>query len=284
MSKRTLILGLLVALVLVLAAVACGGDDDEDATGGETATETGTTAPSFNTLEEGALTVGSDIPFAPFEFREGGELTGFDVELVEEIAGRLNLTTDWRDTAFDTIFTQLAAGRYDLVASATTITPEREEQVNFTIPYYRAQQSLTVNSERTPDIQSVDDLGAGHTVAVQTGTTGEAWARENLEPNGVEVRSFPDAPDTYTALEGGNVTGVIFDEPASADEASKRPSLELVEVIDTDEDYGFAVDPQNEELLDAVNAALQAMIDDGTYQQIYDKYFPDAPAGSVAES
>jgi ABC-type amino acid transport substrate-binding protein len=281
-SKRTLILGLLVALVLAFAAVACGGDDDEEADGGETTAATETAGPSFSTLEEGVLTVGSDIPFAPFEFREGGELTGFDVEVVEEIASRLNLTTDWRDTAFDTIFTQLAAGRYDVVASATTITPEREEQVNFTIPYYRAQQSLTVNTEETPDIQSVDDLGEGHAVAVQTGTTGEAWARENLEPNGVQVRSFPEAPDTYTALEAGQVTGVIFDEPASVAEATKRPALEVVEAIDTDEDYGFGVDPQNEELLDAIDEALQAMIDDGTYQQIYDSYFPDAPAGSVA--
>lgn len=283
MSKRTLILGLLAALVLVLGVAACGGDDDEETPGG-TATETAGTTPSFSTLEDGVLTVGSDIPFEPFEFREGGELTGFDVELVEEIASRLELTTDWRDTAFETIFTQLAAGRYDLVASATTITPERAEQVNFTNPYYRAQQSLTVNTERTPDIQSVDDLGEGHTVAVQAGTTGEAWARENLAPNGVEVRSFPEAPDTYTALEGGNVTGVIFDEPASVAEAVRRPSLEVVEAIDTDEDYGFGVDPQNEELLDAINAALQEMIDDGTYQQIYDTWFPDAPAGSVAES
>ena len=282
MSKRTLILGLLVALVLAFAAVACGGDDDEEADGGETTAATETAGPAFSTLEDGVLTVGSDIPFAPFEFREGGELTGFDVELVEEIASRLNLTTDWRDTAFDTIFTQLAAGRYDLVASATTITPEREVQVNFTTPYYRAQQSLTVNTEQTPDIQSVDDLGEGHAVAVQTGTTGEAWARENLEPNGVQVRSFPEAPDTYTALEAGQVTGVIFDEPASVAEATKRPALEVVEAIDTDEDYGFGVDPQNEELLDAIDEALQAMIDDGTYQQIYDSYFPDAPAGSVA--
>jgi polar amino acid transport system substrate-binding protein len=283
MHRRRLTLALTAALVLILSA-ACGGDDDEGAPETGTAATATETAASFSTLEEGMLTVGSDIPFPPFEFREGGQLTGFDVELVEEIASRLNLQTDWRDTAFDTIFTQLAAGRYDLVASATTITPEREEQVNFTSPYYRAQQSLTVNSEQTPDIQSVDDLGEGHTVAVQTGTTGEAWARDNLAPNGVEVRSFPDAPDTYTALEAGDVTGVIFDEPASVAEAEKRPALELVEVIDTDEDYGFGVDPQNEELLAAVDAALQAMIDDGTYQQIYDKWFPDAPAGSVAGS
>jgi polar amino acid transport system substrate-binding protein len=283
MHRRRLTLALTAALVLILSA-ACGGDDDEGAPETGTAATATETAASFSTLEEGMLTVGSDIPFPPFEFREGGQLTGFDVELVEEIASRLNLQTDWRDTAFDTIFTQLAAGRYDLVASATTITPEREEQVNFTSPYYRAQQSLTVNSEQTPDIQSVDDLGEGHTVAVQTGTTGEAWARDNLAPNGVEVRSFPDAPDTYTALEAGDVTGVIFDEPASVAEAEKRPSLEVVEAIDTDEDYSLGVDPQNEELLAAVDAALQAMIDDGTYQQIYDKWFPDAPAGSVAGS
>lgn len=281
MSKKTLILGLLAALVLVLAA-ACGGDDEEAAPTDTETTMTEPATPAFTTISEGVLTVGSDIPFEPFEYREGEELTGFDVELVEEIASRLGLTTDWRDTAFDTIFTQLAAGRYDLVASATTITPEREEQVNFTIPYYRAQQSLTINSELTPEIQSTADLGEGHTVAVQTGTTGEAWARDNLAPQGVEVRSFPEAPDTYTALEGGNVTGVIFDEPASVAEAANRPALEVVEAIDTDEDYGFGIDPQNEELLAAVDEALQAMIDDGTYQQIYDTYFPDAPAGSVA--
>jgi polar amino acid transport system substrate-binding protein len=279
-----MILGVLTALVLAATAAACGGDDEEAAPPEETAPAETAAAPSFSTLEEGVLTVGSDIPFPPFEFREGNELTGFDVELIEEIATRLELETDFRDTPFDTIFTQLAAGRFDAVASATTITPDREQQVNFTTPYYRAQQALTVNTEETPDIQSVDDLGEGHTVAVQGGTTGEEWARENLAPKGVEVRSFPDAPDTYTAAEAGSVTGVIFDEPSAVEEAETRPALEVVDTIDTDEEYGFAVDPQNQELLDAMNEVLQAIIDDGTYEQIYEKWFPDAPAGSVVES
>jgi ABC-type amino acid transport substrate-binding protein len=98
------------------------------------------------------------------------------------------------------------------------------------------------------------------------------------------VRSFPDAPDTYTALEAGNVTGVIFDEPSAVDEAMRRPSLEVVQVLETGEEYGFGVDPQNEALLEAVDSALQQMFDDGTYQQIYEKWFPDAPAGSVLGS
>jgi polar amino acid transport system substrate-binding protein len=260
-------------VALAMVAASCGGDEPAIDAGGD-----GQVA----TITPGVLTVGSDIPFPPFEFREGGDLTGFDVELVEEIASRLELTVEWLDTPFDTIFTQLAGGQFDMVASATTITPEREQQVAFTISYYFAQQALSINAEETPDIDSVDDLGEGDSVAVQTGTTGEDYARETLEPNGVEVVSFPEAPDTYTALEAGRVTGVIFDEPSAVEEAERRPSLEVVEAIDTDEEYGFPVDPSNAELLDAANEALQAMIDDGTYQSIYDTWFPDAPAGSVA--
>ena len=283
MAKRRMIPTLAAVLVLILAAVSCGGDDEEATP--ETGTETTATeiSPAFGTMEEGKLTIGSDIPFPPFEFREGGELTGYDVELVEEIASRLGLQTEWKPSPFDTIFTQLAAGRFDMVASATTITEERQQQVSFTMPYYRAQQALTINKEETPDIASTDDLGDGDVVAVQSGTTGEAWARENLAPNGVEVRSFPGAPDTYTALEAGNVDGVIFDEPSAVDEAKRRSALEVAEVIETGEEYGFPVDPQNDELLTAVDAVLREMIDDGTYQQIYEKWFPDAAAGSVAE-
>jgi polar amino acid transport system substrate-binding protein len=119
----------------------------------------------------------------------------------------------------------------------------------------------------------VDDLGDGDVVAVESGTTGEAWAEENLAPNGVEVRAFPEAPDTYTALEAGEVDGVIFDESSAIPEASER-DLEVAEAIDTGETYGIAVNPGNTELLDAIDGALQEMIDDGTYDQIYDG-FPD---------
>jgi polar amino acid transport system substrate-binding protein len=263
------------ALIVALFAVGCGNDDDGNGNG---AAEEG-----LSTVESGVLTVGSDIPFPPFEFREGGELTGFDVELAEELANRVDLRVKWVDTAFDTIFTQLAAGRYDMVASATTITEEREQQVNFTEPYYAAQQAVTVNGDRTPDIRSIDDLSAGDTVAVQKGTTGEVWARENL-PDGVDVRSFPEAPDTYTALEAGNVTAVIFDEPSAITEAEKRPALELVQGLDTGERYGFAVDPQNDALLQALNDALAEIKEDGTYQRIYDRFEDLPPGGNILEA
>jgi polar amino acid transport system substrate-binding protein len=229
------------------------------------------------------LTVGSDVPFPPFEFREGSELTGFDVDLMEEIARRLGLDeVRWVDTSFDTIFTQLAGGRFDAVASATTITEERSQIVAFSDPYYLAQQALTVNTAETPDIDSVETLSSGDVVAVQQGTTGEIWARDNV-PEGVDIRSFPEAPDTYTALEAGNVTAVIFDEPSALAEAERRADLEVVQTLDTGERYGFPVNPQNEELLGAINAALGEMIADGTYAEIYSAYPDLPPGGNVAE-
>ena len=276
---------LLVAFALIVAA--CGDDDDASTTAATQATTTTTQATTttagqaFQTLETGVLTVGSDIPFPPFEdFDNSGNVVGFDAALIDEMANRLGLTVEWVDTDFDTIFTQLALGQFDVVASATTITPERSQQVDFTTPYYKAQQSLTINENETPNIVSVDDLRERDSVAVQTGTTGADWALENLAPRGVVVREFPAAPDTYNALEAGQVTGVIFDEPSAVEESANRPGLKVVQAIDTNEDYGFGVDPNAEGLLDALNGALTAMIDDGTYQTIYDEWFA-APAGSV---
>jgi polar amino acid transport system substrate-binding protein len=269
-------------LVFALVAGACGDDEGTPDTTGTDDTTTTTEAPAESlTQVEGVLTVGSDIPYPPFEDFDGaGNVIGFDADLVEEMADRLGLTVEWIDTDFDTIFTQLATGTYDVVASATTITPERAQQVNFTAPYYKAQQALAVNTDLTPGLRSVDRFGTGLRVAVQTGTTGADWATENLAPLGVDVVEFPSAPDTYNALEAGQVDGVVNDEPSAVAEVANRDGLEIVDVIDTDENYGFGVDPARAELLAELDRVLQDMIDDGTYQTIYDAWF-DAPAGSV---
>lgn len=275
----------LMAALLVVAA-ACGstegetGDDNGSGSGSGDATE----AAEVTTLEEGRLTIGSDIPYPPFEFREGGTLVGLDIDLIKEIGTRLELEVsdnDIVDTSFDTIFTQLAGGRFDVVVAASTITPEREEEVNFSDPYYNSQQSLTV--EAGSDIQSVDDLQDGMVVGVQNGTTGKAWVEENL-PDGIEIRSFKQGPDGYTALEAGQVDGVINDEPtALAEIAARGDTLELVETIDTGESYGIAVDPNNDPLLDAINQTLAEIIEDGTYEEIYGNYPDLPPGGSVAD-
>ena len=130
----------LLVFALSLIVAACGDDDATEA----------------ETIEAGVLTIGSDIPYAPFEdFDAAGMPIGFDVELMNEVANRLGLEPVWRDTDFDTIFTQLAQGNFDVVASATTITADRELMVNFTNPYFNANQALTININETPDITTL---------------------------------------------------------------------------------------------------------------------------------
>jgi polar amino acid transport system substrate-binding protein len=264
-GKRLSMLALTAALLLVGAA--CREEAAPPAGGGG---GDGTTAPEITTIEEGILTVGTDLPYPPFEYREGGELTGFDVDIMNEIASRLGLEAEFIDSPFDTIFTDLANGQFDVVISGATITPEREEQVNFSEPYFNSLQALVVSDDS--GIGSFDDLGEGDAVSVQSGTTGEIWAEENLQPNGVEIRAFPEYPPVYNALEAGQVDGVVYDESSAIPETFNRPGLEVVDTVDTGEAYGIAVDPANEALLDAVNDALAAMIEDGTYDEIFDGY------------
>lgn len=282
-SRRFRLLAVLAMVLLVLGAACADPDEETDDEPAGTATESPADGGvAFETKEEGLLTVGSDIPYPPFEFRKGGKLVGLDIDLIEEIASRLELETKITDTSFDTIFTQLAGGRFDVVVAASTITPEREKEVNFSDPYYNNQQSLTINTEEGGDIASLDDLSSGDMVGVQNGTTGKAYAQENV-PEGVQLRSFPEGPDTFTALEAGQVDVVVHDEPTALAEIAERPGLEIVEKIDTGEVYGIAVDPSNEPLLDAINQALAEIIEDGTYEEIYSRYPDLPPGGSVAE-
>jgi polar amino acid transport system substrate-binding protein len=276
--------------VMAIVVASCAGNEDDD--GGETAAtgatgataETGATgatgetaAPTFTTLEEGILKVGSCLDYPPFETIEDGQEIGFDVELTEEIASRLGLEVEWIRADFDTIFTAVAGGQFDMVAAASTITEEREQTVDFSDPYFNSRQALVINTSETSAIASTADLASGDIVGVQRGTTGAAWAKDNLEPNGVQLQTFTSATDGLRALEGGAMTAFIADEPFVAEAIADLPALSVVEGIDTGEVYGLAFSPENPELRDAVNAALAEIIADGTYVAIHETWFPGAP-------
>ena len=268
---------LAVVALLLLTAAACGEGDTEvgDGNGGDTGSEPA--AVEFTTLEDGVLKVGSCLDYSPFEYFEEGaeEPTGFDVEIVDAIAAELDVEVEWVKANFDTIFTALQGGQFDMVAAASTITPEREEIVAFSAPYFNARQGLTVQSGG--EITGQDDLGEGHTVGVQKGTTGEAWANENLVANGAELKTFEGAPDAFADLEAGNIDAVVNDEGSSIAEVEARSGLEIIETIDTDENYGLALPQDNPELKEAVDQALATIIENGTYEEIFLKYFPDLP-------
>jgi polar amino acid transport system substrate-binding protein len=269
--------GLVPVLALVLAAMSlvlggCLGDDDDETT------TTATTGGDLGLITEGTLTVGSDIPFPPFEQGKAPDYKGYDIDVVNEVAKRLGLEVKYEDTAFDTIFRDLAQGKFDMVASATTITESREERVDFSDPYYEAQQALAV--EPGSDIKTTADLG-GKTVGAQDGTTGETYAKD--ETDAKNVRGFPEAADALNALRGGQVDAVILDEPVVKDAIEKgEGGIEIAEVIKTDELYGLAVQQDSDTLRERVNEVLVEMKGDGTLTGFYEKWFPGTePTESV---
>jgi polar amino acid transport system substrate-binding protein len=272
-SRLWLVIGLLALCATAFVAAGCGDDDDDD--GGEETTAAGG-GEDLGLITEGTLTVGTDTPFPPFEIGQPPDISGYDIEVMNAIAEELGLTPEYTDTSFDTIFRDVAAGQFDTAAAASTITPGRQKTINFTDPYYEAQQALLV--PEGSDIASVDDL-SGVIVGAQDGTTGEAYA--NDETDASEVRGFPEGPDATAALIGGQVEAVIIDQPVALDAVEKQGGVEIVEEITTNELYGFAVSKENTALLDAMNAALQQLKDNGTIEELYDQYFQTTPPDSV---
>lgn len=270
--RNTILISLVLAIAMVVAA--CGGDGSG---GGEAGTEPagGTTAAVEGAQDGKPITVASDIAYRPFEFTQDGEPVGFDIDLMNEIGERAGLQVEFQNVTFDGIIQGLNNGLYDAAISAMTITEERAQQVDFSEPYFNADQSLLVKSGS--DIQSTDDL-ADKRVGVQLGTTGAAEAQALADEGKIaEVRRFDTIEDAFTALENDQVQAVINDFPVSADKAkTSNGSLEVVETIPTGEQYGIAF-PKDSELVDPVNQALQEIKEDGTYAEIYEKWFGQEP-------
>ena len=271
MTRTRLWLVLAFAGLLAAAMVAAGCGDDDDGDSGAT------TGEDIGTIEEGKLLVGTDTPYPPFEIGQPPDISGYDIEVMDAIAENLGLEVTYQDTSFDTIFRDVASGQFDIEAAASTITPARENTVDFSDPYYEAQQSLVVTTDS--DIASTDDL-AGKIVGAQDATTGETYA--NDETDASEVRGFPEGPDAIAALVTGQVDAVINDRPVAAHALEKESGIEIAEEIPTDELYGFAMAPGSP-LVEAVDGALTELKDDGTITELYQKYFKTDPPDSVLE-
>ena len=194
-----------------------------------------------------------------------GGFTGFDIELMRAIATDLGLGLAVATPGWGTITSGLAneAGDCDISAASITITAEREENIDFSEPYFEGKQSLLVFDDSSAS--TLADLGA---VAVQSGTTGEIWLQDNT-PAGVEVVAFDDIGALYLALEAGDVDGVITDLVGNQG-CGRHWRGEGHRVYATDEFYGFAVQEEGaEDLLAAVNESLAKLQGNGTYDDIY---------------
>lgn len=255
-----LLLALAVAAVALIASGCGGGSSDNNTSGGGGET----------------LTVGSDIPYPPFEQGKPGHYTGFDIELMEAIAEKIGRTPEFQDTSFETIFRDVGQGKFDAVISAATITPEREKAVAFSDPYYLSEQAVLVKEGSS--ITGLSDLG-GKTIAAQQGTTGLELAKEKSGAS--EIRPYPEGPDAVNALKAGTVEAVIIDAPVAQNAVEKSGGVEIAEKVPTDEKYGIALAKDNTSLLEEINKGLEEVIADGTYTTIYKKWFHLEPPKAI---
>ncbi len=265
MQRRNLIAGIALAATATLALAGCaGGSGGSD----------GAADNEFDLVEAGTLTICSDIPYAPFEF-EGGDngtgYTGFDIDLLDAVAKKLDLKLAVQDVGFEALQsgTTLASGTCDVGASAMTITEEREKNIDFSDPYYESLQSLLVRTDS--GITSIDDL-EGKNVGVQQGTTGEAYANENA--TGAEIVQYPSDGELWPAMQSGLIDAILQDQPVNLEHEKADKAYKIVEEYETGESYGFAfAKGEKDALLEAVNGALKELQDSGDYQTIYDNYF-----------
>ncbi len=256
---------ILAAGALALTATAC-------------ATETTTTESGANVITEGKLTVCTSLPYEPFEYKEGNDVVGFDMSMMDEVAKANNLEKAVEITGFEGIQSgqALNSGLCDVAAAGMTITEERAKSIDFSDPYFDATQALMVQDE---SITSLEDL-SGKTLGVMTGTTGELYAKDNA-PEDVELKSFEDLGLQTQAISNGQVDAIIQDNGPLLDYATKNDNVKVTAEFNTGEQYGFAVKKDgNAELLQSINDTIAKLKEDGTYDTIYEEWFGQAPESS----
>lgn len=268
-------LAVLLAAVLALGLAACGDDDDSGAAG--TGASTAPAAADLGLKTPGVLTVASDIPYAPFEFTDPGstEVKGFDVDLVKAIAETQGITdVRFVDQGFDSIILSIKQGRFDMSASAWTITPERAKQVAFGDGYLSANQAILVRAD-DDSVSTLDDL-QGKTIGAQRGTVG-ADLGNTVE--GATVKTYDTGDDAFNALAQGRVDAAITDFPVVAYAAAQKPTLKVAAEVPGNLELGLMFPQDNTALKAAFNEGLAEIKANGTYDQIYSTWFGDAPAG-----
>lgn len=279
-SSRTRRAGALAAaaLVSVLGLAACGSDDSNDGDAGSGGGATN--AQGVSLLTDGKLKVCTHLSYKPFQFKEGSKVVGFDVDLMDLVAKKLDVEQEIVDIDFATITSgaAFASKKCDAAAAGTTITEERQKAVLFSDPYFDATQALIVKKD-----SGITDLSGlkGKKLGVQTDTTGQIYADDNKAANGYTPVVFDDLSTQLAGLLAGRVDGAINDNGVVFDYAKDNPSTEVVKEFDTGEQYGilFKKDDDNaKKLADLTNEVIKTAKDDGTYNTIYKKWFGvDAP-------
>lgn len=270
-GRRTVAVASVAALALTLSA--CGSDDS-----GGGGTEDKAAAAGITLVKPGKLTVCTHLPYKPFQFKEGTEVVGFDVDLLDLVANDLGLeqevvNIEWAQVTSGAAF---QAKKCDMGMGAMTITPERQAAISITAPYMDATQVLMVKKDAP--YKSLEDL-KGKKVGVQADTTGKTFADAQAKKIGFEVVVFNDLALQENNVKSGRVDAAINDNGVLYDFVKANPDTAVVAEFDTGEQYGFGAlkDGSGPKLVEKFNTLIAAAKTDGKYNEIYKKWFGVEP-------
>ena len=280
--KRYVLVFAVLALASALAFAACDDDDDDgDGDGGAAGAIDISGVPE---LEDGVLSVGSEIAYAPFEFfQEGTEIEdGLDIDLARAIAEELGVEVEFINTGFDGIILALQTEEFDILMSAMTIRPDREEEIDF-VPYITVGTGIVVPTGNPDNITGLDESLCGRTVAVQVATIQvtflEDLNQDGCADNNVNIVTFDSNPLAVEDLRTGGSDANFSDFPVAAEDAAQSEGdLEVVEPQIDPEPYGIGVDKGSTELNDAIADAVQAIRDSGKYDEVLERWDLEAVA------
>jgi polar amino acid transport system substrate-binding protein len=267
---RYVALGAVITAV-VLGTAACGSDSST--------TTAAPAVPGVKLVTPGKLKVCTNLPYEPFQFKDGEKVVGFDVDLMDLVAKKLGVTQEIVQIDFDSIKggTALNAGRCDVAAAGMTITEDRKKNLDFSHPYF--DEVLALMSAKGTAVQSLEDVKAKNlSLGVQAATTSLDFAKSK----GFDPKQYKDSGKELLALQSGQVKVILQDLPV-VNTWLKKPAIsakyQLGGTVNTGAQYGFAVKKGgNPELLKTIDDVLAQAVSDGTWAKTYTKWMGSAPA------
>ncbi len=264
MKKFTAVL---LAGVMALSMAACGGSAD-----GEKETTTTAAAGSESEGESSAaagngttLIMATEAGFAPYEYTEDGEtVVGVDVDIANEIAAAMGCELEIQNMDFDSALLAVQQGKADFAAAGISVTPERQEEMDFSIEYTTSKQVVVVNKS-AKRVAAVDELTADTIVGVQTGTVADTYCQDDLGTK--DLRQYSKFMEAAMDLKNDKIDCIIMDSLPAEQMVKENEDLEVLDGEVFTDKYAIAVQKGNTELLDQINEVLQKLVDEGKVEE-----------------
>ncbi|KUO14661.1 ABC transporter substrate-binding protein [Streptomyces dysideae] len=289
-----------IAVAGALILTGCG-DQTKDGEDSTKETATASKAPLFDKLpadiqKAGEIKVGTNAEYAPMEFQEGGKIVGVDPDIAAALGEKLGVEFKFTSGSFDGLITSLNSGRYDVAMSSITDTPQRQEGLNDDgkklgpgvdfVDYFTAGTAVYVQKGNPEKINSIEDL-CGKTAAVQRGTTYEKALKTQSKActdggeKKITIEAFENDTEAQTRVKSGGAAAGVNDYPVALDLSRKADGGNAFEVVGEQFEagpFGIAVNKDNKELTAALEEAVNAIIEDGTYKKILEKWGAESGA------